>query len=133
MKILKITALLVAIVCFVCLRQHERSFTFSQLKPVSLAAFSLHKEITTAEAKIIEQRISTAAGVTACKINAQGKIASVIYHEDVVTEPVLLNMLKSTALTDVKLKVFESTGGGCPIHQVGNSINAIISMLDLRK
>jgi hypothetical protein len=133
MKFLKIILLtLVSGFVFVFIYANTRIISPAEkLQPVKLTAFSFTTDLSKEEAHIIQQQVSALPGVTACKVSHEDKMASVVYQADKINEQLLASQFK-TYHTDAKVKIFEPVKDGCPIHQIDNSVQALITKLDLR-
>jgi hypothetical protein len=134
MKLLKITifSMLITAACVFIYANARRLSPVDRLKPVTVASFSILGLSDPEKEKFVHEKVSATIGVTACKINGAGNVASVIYHADVISEKDLQRLLSNAGPYDVDIKTFKSTGGGCPVHQVGNTFQSFINTLDLR-
>jgi hypothetical protein len=102
-----------------------------KLKPVSLATFDLHGALALSSSYDLQEKLKQTIGVTACRVSCKGKIASVVYHPDVVNIQSLREKIVSVGFSP-SIKTFEKTASGCPVHGWANSLNRFVSMFDLR-
>jgi hypothetical protein len=134
MKILKYTGLaILTLLVIVVLYANTRSLSpADKLPPVTLVTFDVKGQMTPEVAKVLHSDISKVPGVTACAINADGHVASVTFNKTMTTESFLKTRLSFNDKFSVTTKVFEPSSGGCPVHGISASFNAMISLLDLR-
>jgi hypothetical protein len=102
-----------------------------KLKPVDLASYRLKGVMTLAQRSALEQKISALPGVTACTVNKEGRVASVIFHRKEIDETQLARHLSNNGQFQVAQKALQNSGG-CPVHGMTASLYAFISVLDLR-
>jgi hypothetical protein len=134
MKALKVTTLFF-LVTLVAIFTYANTRTISpgaKLKPVVVSAFVIDGNLSDETAISIQDQVSAYVGVTACKINAEGKIGSVIYHSDMISESSIKSQIEDASQLNLSVKHFEASGGGCPVHKIGGAISSFISRLDLR-
>jgi hypothetical protein len=102
-----------------------------KLKTVDLASYRLEGVMTPAERSALEQKISALPGVTACSVNNEGRVASVLFHRKEIDEAQLARQLSNKAQWQVTQKTLQ-TSGGCPVNGATAALYAFISVLDLR-
>jgi hypothetical protein len=131
MKTLRITSaiLAVAFIALILYANLRHLSVTERLKHVQLVSFNLSGSLSDKSRVSLTEKISSSPGVTACSINPEGTIASVIYYPDEVDEATL-NALLSTQCNTEKREL--AAVGGCPVHQVNASVQQFVSMLDLR-
>jgi hypothetical protein len=134
MRLLKITALtMISASVLLFLYANLRKVSPSEkLRHVSLATFSVEQKLSEEIVANLQKEIKSTNGVTACKINGDGQIASVIYHADVISEKSLQDKISRITNLKISIKSFENTGGGCPVDKFGSSFSGLVSALDLR-
>ncbi|SHH32372.1 hypothetical protein SAMN04488109_3700 [Chryseolinea serpens] len=115
-------------------------FTYANLRPLSvaeklptvdLASYRLKGPMTPAERLALEQKMSALPGVTACSVNKEGRVASVLFHRKEIDEAQLARQLSNKGQWRVAQKALQ-TSGGCPMHGMTAPFHAFISVLDLR-
>lgn len=102
-----------------------------KLETVDLASYQLEGTMTPAERLALEQKISTLHGVTACSINKDGRVASVLFHRKKINEAQLAGYLSNKGRRQVAQKKLQ-TSGGCPVPGITTAFHTFISTLDLR-
>jgi len=102
-----------------------------KLKTVDLASYRLEGLMTPAERSALEQKISALPGVTACSVNKEGRVASVLFRRKEIDEAQLASHLSNQGQWQVAQKTLQASGG-CPVHGMTASFYAFISVLDLR-
>ena len=134
MKILKISTM-VLVAGFVALFSYANLRVLSEgekQKMVELTSFRLTGNLDAMALSSLEKEIKTKEGVRACSINPKAKTACVIYYKDVISESQVTSLLTNSSIKSVSKKDLSAGGGGCPVHQVGASLNQLISTLDVR-
>jgi hypothetical protein len=131
MKLFKITSIaLFAAFSALFIYANVRGLSITeQLDPIHLVSFDLKYELSSDEETMLERRISTTPGVTACTIHDH--TASVTFHPQVIDE-VTLSLLLEDGKSSVSRKEFATAAKGCPVHELAFSFNQFISTLDLR-
>lgn len=102
-----------------------------RLKTVDLAAYRLKGMMTPAERSALEQKISALPGVTACSVNKEDRVASVLFHRKEIDEVQLARQLSNKGQWQVAQKTLQASGG-CPVHGMTTTLYTFISVLDLR-
>lgn len=133
MRALKISVIVfsigvISILCYANLRTLSPT---EKLKKVNLASFHLKGNLSADEKKNIEEHVNHTPGVTACSLNAEGNMATVIFYPDRTNESAVAGLLSNAGKLLVTQKQL-STSGGCPIPKITASMNRFISALDFR-
>ena len=134
MKYLQVTAIL-RVSGFVALFAYANLRVLSEgekLKMVELTSFRLSGNLDANAVASLEKEIKSTEGVRACSINTKAKTACVIYYKDMISESQVASLLTNNSVRNVSKKDLAASGGGCPVHQVGASIDKLLSMLDVR-
>ncbi|MEO7989942.1 MAG: hypothetical protein ABI663_10400 [Chryseolinea sp.] len=133
MKTLK-TITLFVLVGFVGLFGYAniRQLSISEkLKAVHLASFTLKGNLNSEEKLALEKKVSALAGVTACSVNREGNIVSVIFYPEQTNETTLASLLSNQGKLTVTQKQL-AISGGCPVHKVNANFSAFVAVLDIR-
>jgi hypothetical protein len=133
MKTLK-TTMLILLVAFVGLFGYAniRQLSISEkLKAVHLASFTLKGGLKSEEKLALEKKVSASAGVTACSVNREGNVASVIFYPGQTNETTLASLLSNDGQIIVTQKHLAASGG-CPVHKVNANFSAFVAVLDFR-
>ena len=129
-KILSLSLVVVFAGLFAYANLRQLSIT-EKLKTVDLASYRLEGVMTPAERSALEQKISSLPGVTACSVNKEGRLASVLFHRQEIDETQLASVLSNKGQRQVAQKTLQ-TSGGCPVQGMNAALYTFISVLDLR-
>jgi hypothetical protein len=106
MKALKVTALffLVTLIAIFIYANTRTISPGAKLKPVVVSTFVIDRNLSNESAKSLQDQVSAYVGVTACKINAEGKIGSVIYHSDMISESSIKSQIEDAGQLNLSVK-----------------------------
>jgi hypothetical protein len=129
-KILSLSLVVVFAGLFAYANLRPLSIT-EKLKTVDLASYRMEGLMTPSERSALEQKISALPGVTACSVNKEGRVASVLFHRKEIDETQLASHLSNKGQWQVAQKTLQSSRG-CPAHGMTTALYTFISVLDLR-
>jgi hypothetical protein len=108
------------------------TYSEANIPLVSYVAFDLSSSPETGNYNMIEQKINSLEGITACSLNSASKLVGVMFVASVTSKETIRQKIAAVLGSRVVEKTFEPSSNGCPVGGLTSFILAIKQTLRFR-